>query len=182
MPPFPLTQHCLPLNNTGLWFNSLLPAAESCSLAACGQYSFVVSPWGSCSSLCGSSGTASRNVTCMHSGAEVDATSDEYTQNCLPLGEPISVQPCFATPCEPYMWRTAAWSNCTSGTQNRTVSCQRVKGGSADASVWLHLQLSKPAAMMHNNALCSFAAAIAAAAAQLLPLVMAQQYVWYASI
>lgn len=116
-------------------FQSLGLPAEPCSVAPCGQYSFETSPWGSCSALCGSDGTASRNVTCMHNGAEVDATSDEYTQNCLPLGEPFSVRPCFATPCEPYMWRTTAWSNCTSGMQNRTVSCQRVRGGSADASV-----------------------------------------------
>lgn len=109
--------------------------AEPCSAAACGQYSFVTSPWGACSALCGSDGTASRNVSCQHNGVQVDPTSDEYTQNCLPLVEPFSVQPCFATPCEPYMWRTGAWSNCTSGMQNRTVSCQRVRGGSADASV-----------------------------------------------
>lgn len=38
--------------------------------------------------------------------------------------------------------------------------------------------------MLHDNALCSFVAAAAAAAtaAQLLPLVMAQQILWYASI
>ena len=73
----------------------------------------------------------------MHDGAAVDPTSDEYTQNCLPLGEPVSIQQCFATPCEPYMWQTAAYGNCTGGMQNRTVSCQRVKGGSADPSVCL---------------------------------------------
>ena len=109
--------------------------AEPCSAAACGPYSFVTSPWGSCSALCGSDGTASRTVSCLHNGVQVEPTSDEYTQNCLPLGEPFSVRPCFATPCEPYMWRTGAWNNCTSGIQNRTVSCQRVRGGSADASV-----------------------------------------------
>ena len=109
--------------------------AESCNTASCGQYSFVVGPYGSCSALCGDSGTAERNVTCMHNGAAVDSTSDEYTQNCLPLGEPVSIEQCFATPCEAYMWETAAWGSCTGGMQNRTVSCQRIKGGSADAAV-----------------------------------------------
>ena len=109
--------------------------AESCNTASCGQYSFVVGAYGSCSALCGDSGTAERNVTCMHDGTAVDSTSDEYTQNCLPLGEPVSIEQCFATPCEAYMWETAAWGNCTGGMQNRTVSCQRIKGGSADASV-----------------------------------------------
>ncbi|KAA6429297.1 MAG: type 1 repeat-containing [Trebouxia sp. A1-2] len=109
--------------------------AKSCNTAPCGQYSFVVGPYGSCSALCGDSGTAERNVTCMHNGAAVDSTSAEYTQNCLPLGEPVSIEQCFATPCEAYMWETAAWGSCTGGMQNRTVSCQRIKGGSADAAV-----------------------------------------------
>ena len=125
------------LGSDSMWVWS----AESCNTAACGQYSFVVGAWGPCSSLCGDSGTAERNVTCMHNGAAVDSTSADYTQNCLPLGEPVSIEQCFATPCESYMWETADWGNCTGGMQNRTLSCQRVKGGSADASVCLPLLL-----------------------------------------
>ena len=109
--------------------------AESCNTAACGQYSFVAGSWGPCSALCGDSGISERNVTCVHNGTAVDATSAEYQQNCLPLTEPVSVQQCFATPCEPYMWDLANWGNCTGGMQNRTVSCQLVKGGSAANSV-----------------------------------------------
>ncbi|KAL3160933.1 disintegrin and metalloproteinase with thrombospondin motifs [Trebouxia sp. C0009 RCD-2024] len=123
------------LSNCPTTASTMANLTKPCSAAACGQYSFVTSPWGACSALCGSDGTASRNVSCQHNGVPVDPASDEYTQNCLPLAEPFSVQPCFATPCEPYMWRTGPWSNCTGGMQNRTVSCQRVRGGSADASV-----------------------------------------------
>lgn len=116
---------------------SLPLAAESCNTAACGQYYYVTGAWGACSALCGDSGTASRNVTCMHQGQVVSPSSEEYTQNCLPLGEPVSIQQCFATPCEPYMWQLGPWGNCTGGQQNRTTSCQRVRGGSADGSVCL---------------------------------------------
>ncbi|KAL0041659.1 hypothetical protein WJX79_011102 [Trebouxia sp. C0005] len=123
------------VNNCQYNMSTIANLTESCNTAPCGQYSFVVGPYGSCSALCGDSGTAERNVTCMHNGAAVDSTSAEYTQNCLPLGEPVSIEQCFATPCEAYMWETAAWGSCTGGMQNRTVSCQRIKGGSADAAV-----------------------------------------------
>ncbi|DBA94822.1 TPA: A disintegrin and metalloproteinase with thrombospondin motifs [Trebouxia sp. C0004] len=123
------------LSNCQYNMDTIANLTESCNTAPCGQYSFVVGPYGSCSALCGDSGTAERNVTCMHNGAAVDSTSAEYTQNCLPLGEPVSIEQCFATPCEAYMWETAAWGSCTGGMQNRTVSCQRIKGGSADAAV-----------------------------------------------
>jgi len=39
------------------------------------------------------------------------------------------------------MWETAAWGSCTGGMQNRTVSCQRIKGGSADAALLVLLVL-----------------------------------------
>lgn len=130
--------------------------AESCNTASCGQYSFVVGAYGSCSALCGDSGTAERNVTCMHNGAAVDSTSAEYTQNCLPLGEPVSIEQCFATPCEAYMWETAAWGKCTGGMQNRTVSCQRIKGGSADASVGC----SSPSCVQTAVSACAIVSAV----------------------
>ena len=112
-----------------------LPPAEPCNTAACGAFTWQLSPWSACSATCGNSGTTTRNATCLHNGQPVDNSSDTYFSSCLPLGQPTTVKPCLATPCNSYLWQLGPWSGCSNGQQTRPVSCQSIKGGIASNSV-----------------------------------------------
>lgn len=113
----------------------LLSPAEPCNTAACGAFTWQLSPWSACSATCGDSGTTTRNATCLHNGQPVDSSSDTYFSSCLPLGQPTTVKPCLATPCNSYLWQLGPWSGCSNGQQTRPVTCQSIKGGIASNSV-----------------------------------------------
>lgn len=93
---------------------------------SCEYYTWVPSPWGSCSTQCGV-GVASRVLHCQNqAGAFVDVSL------CPPQSRPDTSTFCDNGYCE---WVTSPWSTCTAqcdgGTQTREVVCRNGDGKGA---------------------------------------------------
>jgi hypothetical protein len=119
-----------------LYCNLLLtpPSGKPCR---CGDYTWQLSSWAACDAACGE-GTATRNITCLHKGVEVEVESEEYVNECVGQGLPPSTRACFARPCAGVMWSVGPWSGCQAGRASRSVTCVTLTGQIADAGVSMH--------------------------------------------
>ncbi|XP_055921966.1 papilin isoform X3 [Eupeodes corollae] len=132
--------------NVGVKYEYSIP--ETVSKNFPDTYSWTHMEFGPCSVSCGG-GTQSRNVTCNNR-----LTLEEVDESlCDANTKPNNVQACGTEECAP-SWVEKPWGKCSKscgkdGTQNRTVSCERISpNGSASIlndSVCLNALGSKPA-------------------------------------
>ncbi len=108
-------------------------SSASCDDYSTCSYTWMTDPFGACSTSCGS-GTQSRTVYCRRSdGTTVGDAS------CNAGAKPATSQACSDVSSCTFSWQSGAYGSCSttcgSGTQSRTVSCQRSDGATvADAS------------------------------------------------
>ncbi len=103
------------------------------NLPSCDNTSMCTHSWrtgsvGSCNASCGNYGTQTVDVYCERQGGT--RVADSF---CSGAGaKPATSQSCYGGACYSYSWYTGGWSscpsNCTAGTQTRTVYCRRSDG------------------------------------------------------
>jgi hypothetical protein len=119
----------VPTNSSGEWsaFRGNLPGGVG--LAPCYSYSWQSGGWSGCSVGCGI-GTQTRSVWCQRNDGSTVA--DGFCGG----GKPATSQACDAGPCYSYSWQTGGWGGCSvscgTGTQYRSVWCQRNDGATVD--------------------------------------------------
>jgi len=102
---------------------------HTCNSQACVLYSWMMTPWSTCTKKCGG-GTHSRKVICLGSDATIGDNS-----KCSAKEIPLSDADCNTAPCLTYKWVAGDWQKCSKkcggGVAVRSVTCQ-----STDGAVW----------------------------------------------
>ncbi len=105
--------------------------SQSCTGTTC-TYGWLAGNWSACSSLCGS-GTQTRTADCVDQNSQVVASS-----NCDLAQQPSLSQSCSSFDGCTYSWTSGSWSTCSqtcgSGSQTRSVTCQRSDGTTVASS------------------------------------------------
>jgi len=99
--------------------------SQPCTVTTGCSYAWESLSWGACSTTCGT-GTQNRTVQCKRSDGTVVADA-----SCT-AAKPATSQSCTGTSTCTYAWITSAYGSCSTtcgtGTQSRTVTCQRSDG------------------------------------------------------
>ncbi|KAK9845882.1 hypothetical protein WJX81_005075 [Elliptochloris bilobata] len=144
---------------------SRVPASQPCQAFDCSDVQWRLNPWQHCSAPCGG-GTAVRTALCAATGSGVglglgsaQAAADAAAAaaaSCAALPPPAAVEAaCNTAACELHVWSVGAWGpcsgNCTGagGTQNRTVACTEVSGGTTTPVTAAACSSSPPATTQH---------------------------------